>query len=112
MSAAILATASAIFRACDSDSITHGPAIKKNASPAPRRTEPIMISELLVMDVVKISQGVYGHDISRPTSVTKPTRTRLEPRAERPESGSDPRRMHAPFRTQRFAALEQGACAL
>src|ERR1700739_103848 len=42
-SAAIFATRSAIIRACVSDSITQGPAIRKRDSP-PRRTGPADIS--------------------------------------------------------------------
>src|SRR5260370_40592675 len=43
-SAAILATFSAIVRACASLSITHGPAIRKRGLPPPRRNEPRLIS--------------------------------------------------------------------
>src|SRR6266478_2645811 len=47
-SEAIFATRSAIIRACASDSITHGPAIKKKDLPS-RRTGP---TEISVVDVI------------------------------------------------------------
>src|SRR5271165_2267365 len=43
-SEAILATFSAMVRACDSDSMTQGPAMRKSALPAPRRKGPRVIS--------------------------------------------------------------------
>src|SRR5277367_1389023 len=48
-SAAIFATRSAILRACDSDSITQGPAIKNSGFPPPRRKVPKDISRTLFM---------------------------------------------------------------
>src|ERR1700741_4694436 len=47
-SAAIFSTRSAIIRACVSDSITHGPAIRKRDLP-PRGTDP---AEISVEDVI------------------------------------------------------------
>src|SRR5579885_3194081 len=43
-SAAARAAHSAIFIACASDSITHGPAIRNSGWPAPSRTSPTQIS--------------------------------------------------------------------
>src|SRR5438552_10975690 len=43
ISAAILATDSAIFSACASDSMTHGPAMRKNGFPSPRVNWPSLI---------------------------------------------------------------------
>src|SRR6516225_2896823 len=46
-SAAIFATRSAIERACASDSITHGPAIKNSGLAPPRRRGPNVISRMV-----------------------------------------------------------------
>src|SRR5437773_7769363 len=48
-SSAILATFSAITKACISLSMTHGPAIRNNGFPPPRRKEPRLISLPAVM---------------------------------------------------------------
>src|ERR1700745_1510311 len=48
-SSAILATFSAIIKACISLSMTHGPAIRNNGFPPPRRKDPRLISFPAVM---------------------------------------------------------------
>src|SRR5262249_25226785 len=50
-SAAMLATLSAIIRACPSPSITHGPAMRNNGLLPPRRSEPSEISLDSGMDI-------------------------------------------------------------
>src|SRR5208282_5795595 len=53
---AIFATRSAIVRACASDSMTHGPAIRNSGLPPPSRSDPSAISRVVVIDELKISQ--------------------------------------------------------
>src|SRR5215470_7896499 len=111
-SAAIRDTFSAIIRACASDSITHGPAIKNRGQPAPRRKDPRLISELLVMDEVKISQAIMRHDISCTFIAIRPRRKRSERRAGRPACVLDLRRLRALFRKPRVVVLQLGAYGL
>src|SRR6516225_7275504 len=55
-SAAIFATFSAITQACNSLSITHGPAIRNSGFPAPRRSLPNSISRAVPIRLTKIAQ--------------------------------------------------------
>src|SRR6266404_1779522 len=54
-SAAMRATCSAIFLACASLSITHGPAIRNSGFASPRRNEPTAISRVLSMRSIEDS---------------------------------------------------------
>src|SRR6516165_1017715 len=54
-SAAARATRSAIMRACDSDSMTHGPAMRKSGLPPPRRRDPIAISRVRAIEWLLIA---------------------------------------------------------
>src|SRR5882762_2020596 len=56
-SAAIVATRSAIIRACPSDSITHGPAIRKSELPAPIAIGLIFISFDSLIALLTISHA-------------------------------------------------------
>src|SRR6267378_926912 len=56
-SAAIFATRSAIIRAGPSDSITHGPAIRKSELPAPNGIGPIFISFDSLIALLTISHA-------------------------------------------------------
>src|SRR5207247_8358180 len=59
-SSAILATFSAITKACISLSMTHGPAIRNNGFPPPRRKEPRLISLPAVMRSLEDSTEAEG----------------------------------------------------
>src|SRR5438876_10294591 len=59
-SSAILATFSAITKACISLSMTHGPAIRNNGFPPPRRKEPRLISLPAVMRSFEDSTEAEG----------------------------------------------------
>src|SRR6266404_4464397 len=60
-SAAILAIFSAIVRACDSVSMTQGPAIRKRGLPAPRRSLPSSISRVALIGDGKRSANYLGY---------------------------------------------------